>query len=366
MDASRAAVNPHAATAVACPVRILAVFLLAALLGAQDPGERLDALLQKELAAQLASDDTRTVAWGAHLAAEHRAKGLVPELRAALRRFSAARPETRRFAFVALLDALVQTDAKVPFEEVAPAITDLTLEPALLLAARDPIGAEAFLLGRFRADEADGPQPRWYLAGNLLAAQRSPAFGTHLLGGLRYTLELLVVDLTPLDGEFHVGGVGGSSGGSVRVPADHPPTVRYEFSLSATPGAIVVSTGHTPVFAMRKLSRGQSLPLGRRSYSSAGRMQARAHWLGAMLHSDLAAVHRNLARTEQVRWTDAATLQAEWASLRAAVGADHDRLRALCRAAGWLTDEAAPPPLPLTVRVQDQRRDRSTPLPTIE
>ncbi|MFO1078155.1 MAG: hypothetical protein U1E73_10585 [Planctomycetota bacterium] len=111
--------NPRASTAVAAPVRLLAALLSAALLPAQDPGERLAAALQRELTARLASDDAREVAWGAHLCAEHRVKALVPELRAALRRLGTDRPETRRFAFVALLDALVQTGAKVPFEEVA-------------------------------------------------------------------------------------------------------------------------------------------------------------------------------------------------------------------------------------------------------
>ncbi|MFO1078156.1 MAG: hypothetical protein U1E73_10590 [Planctomycetota bacterium] len=219
---------------------------------------------------------------------------------------------------------------------------------------------------RFRADESVGSLPHWTLCGNLLAGQRSPVFGAHLLGGIRYQIDLLVVDLTPLDAEYHFGGRGGSSGGRIGVPAGHPPTALYELSLTATPDATVVATGKTPVFARRKLSHARSLPVGPRSYSSTGRMQAKAHWLGAMLNTDLAAVHANLERTAELRWSDAATLRTDWERLRGEIATAHERLRALCRAAGWIGDEATAPPLPLRLRVQDLRSDKSTPLPAIE
>jgi len=129
---------------------------------------------------------------------------------------------------------------------------------------------------------------------------------------------------------------------------------------------VVVAPGPTPVFAARKLSHATTLPLGRTSYSNSGRMESRVHWLAAMLQADLAPILANLARSEEVPWSDAASLQAAATRLRASVTADHGRLRARCRDAGWLTTETTPPPLPLTFRVQDLRGDRTAPLPPIE
>ncbi|MCU0867545.1 MAG: hypothetical protein MUC36_27505 [Planctomycetes bacterium] len=284
---------------------------------------------------------------------------------AALRRCATDRPEARRFAFVALLDALVQTDAKVPFEEIAPAISELTLHPALLLAARDPSGAEPFLLERFRADEEKAPLARWMLCGNLLATQRTPGFAAHLIGGLRYQVDVLVVDAATTGSPSRTGGGGGGrSGGSIQVPANHPPTACYELMLTPTPGAVVVATGRTPVFAVRKPSRAGTLPLGSTSWANGGRMEPRVHWLAAMLQTDLAAILANLARSETLHWSDGASLQAAAAELRAAITADHERLLVRCGEAGWLGTVTTP--TPITFRIRDLRGDRSAPLPPIE
>ncbi|MBM4059985.1 MAG: hypothetical protein FJ265_02665, partial [Planctomycetes bacterium] len=157
---------------------LLAAGLLTALAAQDAPRERFAAQraqLVTNTTAQLQSQDIAEVAWGAYTAAQFRLQDCVPALRKALGQLPWRDATSDRCATLALLDALIQTDAVVPAEELAPHLGERA--PTIVLMAREPEKNREPLLRAFTSGIGScGASPEWIACGNLLAMMRDPEF----------------------------------------------------------------------------------------------------------------------------------------------------------------------------------------------
>src|SRR5262249_17325265 len=126
-------------------MRLTCAVLLVAALPAQErtPVEDPDATeaaadpaLVADVQRQPPASDLAVVAHGAYDAAKHRLRETVPALRAALSHLRAQETNEQRLCAMAILDAMVRTDADVPPEEVVPFLQHGHAAALVLLAQR--------------------------------------------------------------------------------------------------------------------------------------------------------------------------------------------------------------------------------------
>src|SRR5262245_32351968 len=146
---------------------LVASFLLGIATAQQtgSPAQRFDELkgnLVKEVRAQLRSDDLKTIAWGAYAAAEFRLESCIPDLRAQLATLAKVDSEKRAEAVFAIFDALIETKAIVPGEELEPFLEGFTMDAALFRLGRRTQANEKFLLEAYR--KLDGSSNATWLA----------------------------------------------------------------------------------------------------------------------------------------------------------------------------------------------------------
>lgn len=155
-----------------------------------------------DLAADLASDTAVTVAWAASRAASEPSKELITPLRKALHTWSDRQGDEADVARLHLLDALLQSGAKVPASDLLPRLNGErsgTVAFAMLLL--EPRLHEQEILELFRA----GPEIaehvildeyglRKVALGNVLATQRTPGFASHVWRQLDLDLHVVASD----------------------------------------------------------------------------------------------------------------------------------------------------------------------------
>jgi hypothetical protein len=151
------------------------------------------------------------------------------------------------------------------------------------------------------------------------------------------------------------------------VPPTFPPTVLHELTTRGATDDVLVAAGPTPVFARRLVRREANAATGHdRSMDARGRQPARLQWLAQMARCEVADFG-SFARTATCVWRDAATLRAEVARVREEVEQSFRAIEQRCREADLDDrDDAAVRPLRLKIRVQDSRRDQTTPLPSLD
>jgi hypothetical protein len=324
------------------------------------PAERF-AAMRKQLVAgvtnQLQADDLPSVAWGAHAAAEYRLAECIPELRARLTKLGRPSSAATEFAALALLDALVETGASVPGEELVPFLEGWCMDAALaLLGARAEANRE-LLLQQYRLLH---PRSEARVAcGSWLTGLRDPAFLRELLHA-PVTIDVLIGG----SGEDFVRGIeigfGSLSHFRPKVPSTFPsPSFRH-----LTVGLASASVSSAPVQLTRtKHDGGFCLP--DHGFTRAIRT-AHTTWLRQYLDElrEPIAFDRNPILASEWQGVDA--LREAVDECRRRVTAQHRVVVNACLQAKLLDAAAvaAIPAITFDVQLADLRADRTTPLPT--
>jgi hypothetical protein len=205
---------------------------------AQGVAERVDRLLR--------SDAPRDIAWGAVLSAQYQVRAAVPLLEAALARTYDVRQPAAWAVEQALLDALVQLDARLPAASVRPYFGRWPVQTLILLANASS-GRDAMLLPLVSTTSGS----RWHVVSNLLMQTRPSGFAFQLLNGLRLKLTVQVVDRDDFSFERNTSGMTRDRGVvNPALAADFPPVAYYEFA-SEGPAATVIATGPVTVYYRR-------------------------------------------------------------------------------------------------------------------
>ena len=343
-----------------CCITAALLLLCAGTTSGQTPSERSAELrdaLVAEVRAQLRSGDPETIAWGAHRAAEHRLFACRDDVRAALRRFAKDDPDPFRYAAHVVLDALVQTVATVPVDELEPFFE---LPPAVALLLRDEHGTDV-LVRAFRAQPAGSTT--WRACGNALVTR----------GSTELVLDVLKARIAPLvqvhDGE-PIEGLKDSGSIACSFDREHigwPSFPRYGFTFAPEAGSHVVCGGPFPVFRTRDLRVSAGGCQWSGEYTLA---EARASWLTHLLGKEHEQAVRAIDRERTLRWRDAASYAADVRALRAAMEADWRAVVTACAGAKLIPADAAKDLAPEIVlgewNLLDGRNDRQMVLPEVE
>jgi hypothetical protein len=296
----------------------------------------------------LQSERLRDIAWGAYVVAERRLPGCEPLLRGALARASARiATDGGQCAALAVLDALIGTDAVVPARELEPLLP--WADAVLVLAARD-VTANRALLVRLGSPRGPFMDETSAACGDLLARLRDSDF---LRALLLTPLELcvLVHDVgEPRDLEG-IGSGWDTACGRRPQPKGFPPIARYRAFPTGTGVGFHRGRYHGGLHC-------ESFETGD------GFRAARRRWLVAMLGDAIGARSDALDAPVAHAWQDRATLDAYAAQLRTDAERTWREFVAACVDAKLFAADAAPatPPL-LHVSFLDDRKRPEPALP---
>jgi hypothetical protein len=256
-----ALVRPVPRAAMRCIRALLIATTLAEALVCQGAGPSWS----RTFAERLHSKSARTVAWAAHDIISLKLRTQTRHLESSLQAWGTRNGEEADVVRLHLLDALIQSGAKVPGSTVLPHVGGSTEVSAFVLLARDPRQNETELRAYFFSQPSNEFHSiAWWAAGNLLCAQRAPGFGAWLLKRTKFELEIDVVspgDPMPL-----------RCGGAVALDTGSephlqlrgfPPVPVYCFKVgSAEPwttpeplGEDVIAPGRSPVRFQRRVCR---------------------------------------------------------------------------------------------------------------
>lgn len=317
------------------------------------------AQLVTDTTAQLQSPDIAQVAWGAYAVAQFRLQDCAPAVRKALAHRPWRDASSDRCATLALLDALIQTDAVVPAEELAPHLDEGA--PTILLMAREPEQNREPLLRRFTALLGTcRASPEWIACGNLLAAMRDPAF---VLALLRSPSQCLLTVCDPGDEPGPIYWGSGRSCYRFDVPKDFPPIARYELDIEGSRGAVVVAPGPQPVYSGRSFYRPSGLH-GSSFHAYQVYRSARCGWLEQMLDEASQPLVAAIDRPRTIVWRNDELFRKELDRCRHDYETSWRALVAACGAKKLVALDPALEPLPALRMVGlDMRKDQKVPLP---
>ena len=324
---------------------------------AQDTAPRLDPVaIAADATRLLASADAKDVAWGAFTACQYHVVSAVPLITSALSRPLAGDRVAQEAAELVLLDALVQLDAKVPANVLQPLIARWPVPTSVLLANATGDRNEVLLP---LVSSTDGAF--WNGVANLLLVTRPPGFAMRLLTGLRLTL---VVHVTNKANVGFGGGAGSSGEHSLdaALAAGFPPLADYRFT-SARPGATVQSVGPRTVYYERRLQTQPTFSRFRYSNPEGPSNTDRVDYLNALIGERRALEERT---QPTVVWRGAAALRRTVAEHRESVEQRYRTALGSLVVRGLLSEADSRSLTPqIVVRVQDERDDKSQPLPTM-
>ncbi|MEO6595567.1 MAG: hypothetical protein ABIP94_12510 [Planctomycetota bacterium] len=330
--------------------------------GTEGPAQRfaeVRAQLVQQVEAQLRSDDLATVAWGAYTAAEFRLDGCIADLRKKLAALTAGDTSPLRCARTALLDALIQTNAGVPGEELAPFL-DCGV-PALVLLGRSSDANRELLRRAFRPHAG---MSTWQRAcGNLLANLRDAEFVRDLVSG---PLEVWVWVADPgrqERAEIPVGG-GSVACSGFPVPAGFPPIARHRLTTAGEAGAVLVAQGAQSVFVHRSWYHGGLHCEWSESYGEYH--SARVAWLEQVLGAEQRLLIEGIDEPVAIEWNGPDALLAFVQERRRQVELRWRALVAACVQAKLPTvDWDAERPPRVQFELLDCRAEQSVPLPDV-
>lgn len=300
-------------------LHMLAALTITTLAAGQDketPAEHFRATREKlteEVQVQLKSEDLATVAWGAHTAAEFRLRGCIPELRAQLR----TKGPANEFVALALLDALIQTHASLPDEELRPFVQGITTNSVLALILPQAKPNLSLLLEAYRKCHRGGQS--YLRCGQELADAKAPGFALELLR------EPLWVALTVWDpgkaASAPALGLGHLSGCvELKPPPGYPPCVQYGFDAGSR-------------FEGKWLVDAQS------DMESEEHLTARTTWMKQLLGKDAESPQFDLMPICNVEWAGLDALRAREQEERTRIRTMHRALADECLKAKLVTEE---------------------------
>jgi len=260
----------------------------------------------------------------------------------------------------AVLDALIQLNAEVPAELLAPYEQSSRAEVIILLS-RSPRANAAALLSLF-VEEVPGAH--WQAVGNLLAEARAVGFAARLLRHLKVKANVSVYDA---DGPHDIfggggGGCGGGCGGEPMKPEGFPPAFYYTLVEEAVRDAVVFAPGPRPVYYLRTLT---SDPCGIHGCSLLEREQLRVEYVAQLLDTTDDGLEFDERPWREVVCRDEAGCRGALAGVRDEIAASHAALLARLVAAGLLdASDAADLKPDITLEVADYRARKTFPLPS--
>jgi len=339
------------------------ILVLVVLGGAQARGSYDDRACSRA-ADLLKSESLRDKAWGAHWAADCQITALAGDIGAELARL---RPDQLArlvwdsegfWVARAMLDALIQLRQPLPAPVLEAIARGYPAEASILMLRNAP--ENQLLLAALRS--RPGPV-EWIAASNALARMRAPKFAATLLSELDFTDWAFVSDT----GEALAGGMAGSIlGGSptMRVPSGFPPIGVYRLTTQAAPDKEMVSDGEMPVYMQRTLLEPgveRTLPWPAEGHCW---QCLRIAYLAELGHVSKPEVEHAVEPHTWVKWTNLLQVSA---AITQALGDQQNALRQLARAltgAGALAPAELDTSLPVELKINDQRSDRSAPLPS--
>ncbi len=318
---------------------------------------------------RLKSYDMAQVAWGAHLAAKDNLKRLVPELRKTLRSLEEQKLSKVRYASMALLDALIRLDAKVPPGEIEPWLTSHTLPASMVLMARDPKKYDELLLELFEIHSKDRWNSfYWLAAGNLLVHIKSKKIAPRILAGLHVSLSVNLYDADSDMEQNHSiglgGGAGGTSGRYLRIPKNYPPVPLYRLEEQNLPKTHLLAQGPKPIYYRRLLSKRYRL---RSSYTLEDTPRRKLQWICALLDIKVDKQPFQLWDGARITWQDGDAYVRKIKAERTKVEGSFRSLINRLHGKGLVTkDEVLGVNPAVSIQVFDHRQSDPTPLPRID
>jgi hypothetical protein len=328
----------------------------------QTPGSH-DARECAQAANRLRSEFLREKSWGAHLAAACQMPWLAGEIVAELERLH---PETLAklrwdselyWLGRSMLDALIQLRQPLPSSVLASIAEGFPVEGTILTL---PNAFEnRLLLAAVRARPGGG---EWVAAGNALARVRAPGFAAALLAEIRLTHSVWVSDNGVAPGRGEAGSLASGSP-TLRVPPGFPPVGVYRLTAQPAPDDELVSDGAVPIYSQRAIIEpgvDRTLAWLPEGYCS---RCLEIGYLAELAHVSNSDVSLAVEPQTAVKWTDPMRLDAEISRSLAAQQAAVRQLAGSLVSAGVLETRELGMALHIDVLVEDQRSDRSVPLP---
>lgn len=312
------------------------------------------------LRSELGSADLALRAWGAWGASLTQKLELAPDVLAALKRtLTEPQIDPHEFVLRALLDAAIRLDIRLSSEDLADIESrQFFTSQVLVLASRDP-AIHVDLLEHVRRKSTDEVR----IASDNLLAACAPARATALL--LPEVAVKIVIrvydDQSQLPVDSMTTGVGC---GTMKVPRGFPSTVLYRLVSGTQKGAQMIADGPEPIAVVRTPHKSLRI----RFSSARSRFNESAHALGLLrwITGDRA---EDSPLTAEIRidhpWTSGSNYVTK-------VGEDIQLRRAAWRtllgalvARELLAVERVPTSDPITILVEDLRKDQSVPLPDL-
>ena len=309
----------------------------------------------------LESNDAKDVAWGAFTASQYHIATAVPLLTSALGRRSTGDGVAQRATELAILDALVQLDARVAAEALRPFV-DRWPVPSVILLSNASGDRDAVLMPFVSSTEG----PLWRAIANLLLITKPSGFAWRLLTGLRLNI---VVYVTSDPGRGYGGGAGAyseHSGAASSVPG-FPPLTEYQF-VPARLGATVLSIGPQTVYYQRQVMSPGTIRALNYSSSTGASASDRVQYLNALVKQRFETTPLREPTSITVVWKNPEEFRQQVADQRKRVEDLYHQAVSLLVLSRQLTeDEEGQTLVPnITIRVEDHRTDKTEPLPAIE
>ncbi|MFZ0818487.1 MAG: hypothetical protein WAM91_00340 [Candidatus Acidiferrales bacterium] len=329
-------------------------------------------------ASWLHASDPRLQAWGAYFVLRDRLKDLSPDLIALLSAHQVVEKDynspdnDQHDAIVAVLDALIQLDLKVPVSEAARLYPEFPAETLLLLSkfnsaddSTEPEVTEA-LLHIFESEPSSSNG--WLAAGDLLASRRAPGFAALVLKGMVIHLDVGV--WTP----NQIGGFGSGSsccGGifSHEPKKGWPEVGNYELFDCGTPGresATMLAGGKDPAYYVRTVDALYGYGSAGSCGCRADRKLIRQHFLETLLGDDDENIPVKATVSRGIEWHDGATFVSE---ILGFIQTQRDAIAQVVKELEdnllLTSDEAAVAMPRIEIQINDYRDGDKTPLPPL-
>lgn len=308
----------------------------------------------------LESPEFRDQAWAAYFIGAHQLSQFTPDLQELLLPLAGVDTWQASYLRLAVFDALIQVRAKVPSTDLMSFADSYPDEVILLLANapaenREPL---LYLFGHLQ------PGTQWVAVGNLLAAARAPGFAALLLSDLPITAMVVVSDQGTVGVGGGVGG-GGVADGFHHVPVGYPPIGRYRLTTVPSPGVMLLAAGRTPVYYERIVVPGNCQGPFSRSFPILDENRMRSEFLAALSGKTVQELGFTANPSFRVVWRDSGEYTVELARILQQISVSFNQLVEQLVEAGLLTTSEAGLLKPkISLRIRDERTDKTVPLPS--
>jgi hypothetical protein len=259
------------------------------------------------------------------------------------------------------LDALIRLRAPLKESTLASIVKGFPAEGMILLL-QDPFANRA-LLADVRKDPRGSGE--WVAASNALATMRADGFAATLLREVKLTHSGWVTE----SGETGARGYGGSLGSAIptyRVPAGFPAVPFYRLTAIPKDGDELISDGATPIYSQRTMIEPGAARELRWTPEGHCVQCLQIGYLSDLAYLPRAKIERAIEPRTPLKWSTLAHLHADVSrALADQIAAVNDLAKSLVLS-GALRPSELNMTLRIEVRLEDERKDRSQPIPPVD